>query len=106
VAGGGAGLALPAFVFEPTQGGERRVLLGLQGPAALRDAALAAGAEPAHARPEPLAALRRFGRMAPVEVAAVCDLSLPRAEADLAALALDWRIRPVAVGGGRLWEPA
>ncbi|MEJ7716195.1 MAG: hypothetical protein WKF40_11120 [Thermoleophilaceae bacterium] len=28
------------------------------------------------------------------------------AEADLAALALEWRIRPVPVGAGRLWEVA
>jgi putative protein-disulfide isomerase len=105
VAGGGAGLALPAFVFEP-EGGERRVLLGLQDPVALRDAALAAGARPAATRPDTLGALRRFGRMAPVEVAAVCDLPRPRAEADLAALALEWRIRPVPAGGGRLWEVA
>ena len=106
VAAGGGGLALPAFVFEAGEGGRPAVLLGMQEPVALREAALAAGAHPAGARPDPLAALRRFGRMAPVEVAAVCDLPLPRAEADLAALALEWRIRPVPVAGGRLWEPA
>ncbi len=102
VAEGGRGLALPTFVVE---GGS--VLSGLQSPAALREAVLACGATPGAAgRPDPLAALRRFGWMAPVEIAAVCDLPAPRAEADLAALALEWRIRPVAVGGGRLWEPA
>jgi putative protein-disulfide isomerase len=106
VAAGGGGLALPAFVFEPDGDGERRVLLGLQAPPALREAALAAGAGPAGPRPDPLSAVRRFGRMAPVEVAAVCDLPLPRAESELSALALEWRIRPVAVAGGRLWEAA
>jgi hypothetical protein len=44
--------------------------------------------------------------MAPIEVAAVCDLPLPRAEADLGALALEWRIRPLPVVSGRLWEVA
>ncbi|MGI8750249.1 MAG: DsbA family protein [Thermoleophilaceae bacterium] len=110
VAEGGRGLPLPTFVIDGADhgGAERPVVLsGLQSPAALREAVLGAGAAPAvGSRPEPIAALRRFGRMAPVEVAAVCDLPLPKAEADLAALALEWRIRPVAVGGGRLWELA
>ncbi len=109
VAEGGRGLALPTFVFEPANGGGvgGEVLSGLRGPIALRDAALAAGASPSgDPRPDPLTALRRFGRMAPVEVAAACDLPLPKAEADLAALALEWRIRPVPVLTGSLWEPA
>lgn len=108
VSDGGRGLPLPTFVFASDAGkvgGE--VLSGLQSPASLREAALAAGADPGgDPRPDPIAAIRRFGRMAPVEVAAVCDLSLPKAEADLAALALEWRIRPVPVLAGRLWELA
>jgi hypothetical protein len=73
----------------------------------VRDKALAAGAQPTGApRPTPLEAIERFGRMAPVEVMAICDLPAPRAEAELAQLALDWRIRPLAVLAGRLWEPA
>jgi putative protein-disulfide isomerase len=73
----------------------------------VREAALAAGARPSDARrPDPLAAIERFGRMAPVEVAAVCDLALPRAEAALAEVARDWRIKPLPVLGGRLWELA
>jgi len=70
----------------------------------VRDAALAAGARPAgEPRPTVLEAVERFGRIAPVEVAAVCDLPLPRAEAELAQLALDWRIKPIPVLAGRLW---
>ena len=38
-------------------------------------------------------ALRRFGRMATAEVAAVCDLPGPRAPAELWRLALEWRTR-------------
>lgn len=71
----------------------------------VRAQALAAGAVPAgDPRPGVREALERFGRMASVEVAAVCDLPLPRAEAELAQLALDWRVRPVPVLAGRLWE--
>lgn len=87
--------------------GEPRWTCGLRPLDYVRDKALAAGATPAAApRPGVLDALRDFGRMAPVEVAAVCDLPLPRAEAELAQLALDWRIRPIPVLAGRLWEPA
>jgi putative protein-disulfide isomerase len=88
-------------------GDEPRWTCGLRPLDHVRDAVLAAGARPSgEPRPGVLDAIRRFGRMAPVEVAAVCDLPLPRAEADLAQLALDWRIRPLPVLGGRLWELA
>ena len=49
-------------------------------------------------------ALRRFGRMALPEVAAVCDLPLPRAQAELSRLAIEWRVRPLPVLSDRLWE--
>ena len=71
----------------------------------LREAALAAGAPPPAARaPEVLAALGRFGRMAGVEVEAVCDLPGPRANAELWRLAAEWRVKPVRVLTGMLWE--
>jgi hypothetical protein len=44
--------------------------------------------------------------MAAVEVAAVCDLPLQRAQSELWGLALEWRARPVPVLAGHLWEPA
>jgi putative protein-disulfide isomerase len=73
----------------------------------VRDAALAAGAEPANdPRPTALEAVHRFGTVAAVEVAAICNLPLPRAEAELAQLALDWRIGPIQVLAGRLWQLA
>jgi hypothetical protein len=73
----------------------------------VRDQALAAGAQPTgEPRPTVLEAVQRFGTVAPVEVAAVCDLPPPRAEAELAQLALDWRIKPVPVLAGRLWQLA
>jgi putative protein-disulfide isomerase len=56
--------------------------------------------------PDVLAALSRFGRMASVEVEAVCDLPGPRTNAELWRLAAEWRVRPVRVLTGMLWEPA
>ncbi len=73
----------------------------------VRDAALAAGAAPTNdSRPTAIEAIRRFGTMATVEVAAVCGLSLTDAEADLAGLAQNARLHPVPVLAGRLWELA
>jgi predicted DsbA family dithiol-disulfide isomerase len=73
----------------------------------VREQALAAGAKPTgEPRPSVLEAVQRFGTMAPVEVAAVCDLPLPRAESELAQLALDWRIKPIPVLAGKLWQLA
>ncbi len=72
-----------------------------------RAAALAAGAKPAgEAPPDVGSALARFGRMADVEVQAVCDLPEARAQAELWRLALDVRARPKRVMTGRLWEAA
>jgi protein-disulfide isomerase-like protein with CxxC motif len=72
-----------------------------------RAAALAAGAEPSsEPRPDPLGALRRFGRLATVEVEAACDLSRQAAETALWRLAGDGRVRPVRALTATLWEPA
>ena len=72
-----------------------------------RAAALAAGAAPSEdPRPDPPAALRRFGRMATVEVEAVCDLSNQAAETELWRLAGEGRARPLRVLTGVLWDPA
>jgi predicted DsbA family dithiol-disulfide isomerase len=71
--------------------------------AALAEAGAQRRGEPA---PDVLAALSRFGRMASVEVEAVCDLPGPRANAELWRLAAEWRVRPVRVLTGMLWEPA
>jgi putative protein-disulfide isomerase len=71
----------------------------------LRAAVVAAGARPSgEPAPDVLAALRRFGRMATPEVEAVCDLPGPRAGAELWRLAADWRVKPVRVLTGMLWE--
>ncbi len=97
---------LPTFTFEG-EGGEVGALAGYQAPESLREAALAAGAKAtAGGRPDVLETMRRYGRMAAPEVAAVCDLPLLKAEAELARLALEWRVRPLPVLAGRLWELA
>src|SRR5215211_4275767 len=97
------------------QGGERVVfptirfdddgwVFGLQPYDAWRAAALAAGARPrGEPAPDVPAALRRFGRMATTEVAAVCELPGPRAAAELWRLAAGWRVKPVRVLTGMLW---
>ena len=85
--------------------GDEELVLG---PADDWRAALAdVGAQPADApRPDILTALRRFGRMASAEVEAVCDLPGPRANAELWRLAVEWRVKPVRVLTGLLWESA
>lgn len=65
-----------------------------------------AGAEPAQEPPCPEAALRRFGRMATPEVAAVCELPGPLAAAELWRLAAQWKVRPQPSLSGELWEAA
>lgn len=71
----------------------------------LRALVRAAGAElQAGAAPSVEEALRRFGRMATPEVAAVCDLAGPRAEAELWRLATEWRVTPARYPTGELWS--
>lgn len=73
----------------------------------LRDAALAAGAQRGgEAPPSVEDALRRFGTMTIAEIAAVCELSGPRAPAELWRLAVEWRVKPERVGSGELWTLA
>jgi putative protein-disulfide isomerase len=87
-------------------GDERRLVSGSDPYEAWRDAVQAAGAEPGGDRPAALDAVRRFGRVAPAEVEAVCDLPGPRAHAELWALASEWRVKPVRVLTGWLFELA
>jgi putative protein-disulfide isomerase len=74
---------------------------------AYRDAAQTAGASPGgEPAPEPLAAVARFGTLATREVQEVCDLPEPRAAAELWRLASEWKLKPVRVLTGHLWETA
>jgi putative protein-disulfide isomerase len=71
-----------------------------------RAAALGAGGSPGEQSLDPLVAVRRFGRLATAEIAALCDLPVTRASAELWALAVELRLRPVGVLTGTLWELA
>lgn len=101
----GERLALPSLRFVGEAGDEWR---GGDHPYdEWRAAAIAAGARPSgEPRPDVLAALKRFGRMAVPEVEAVCDLAGPRASAELWRLAAEWRVRPHRFLTGELWEIA
>jgi hypothetical protein len=74
---------------------------------ACREAALAAGAEPATAEPpRPLEALERFGRLATAELEELCGRPRPPLEAELWRLATEWKLRPLPALTGTLWEAA
>jgi putative protein-disulfide isomerase len=99
------GLVLPSVRFSGSSGVEWA--LGVDdGYEGWRAAAVAAGGVGAPVALDPLAAVSRFGRAASVEIAAICDLSITRAEAALWALAEQTRLRPVRVLTGMLWEVA
>jgi hypothetical protein len=71
----------------------------------VREAALAAGALPLDGPALGVEdALRRFGLMATSELSQVCGLPGPRAAAELWRLASEWRVKPVRVVTGDLWE--
>jgi predicted DsbA family dithiol-disulfide isomerase len=73
----------------------------------LRAAALAAGAKQVNAGPlEPLDAIRRFGRCATRELEILAGRPRPVIEAELWALARDWKLKPVPALTGTLWELA
>jgi predicted DsbA family dithiol-disulfide isomerase len=101
---GAGGAALPTAVF--TGEGKREVVSGLQPLEAYRRAAEACGAARQGSRLEVEEAVRRFGRVTTAEVEALCDLPGPRAHAELWRLAEGWRLRPVRVLTGWLWEAA
>ncbi|HKF81050.1 MAG TPA: DsbA family protein [Thermoleophilaceae bacterium] len=99
-------LVLPSASFDG-ESGPTRWVFGPMPYQEWRAAALAAGAKPADQdRPSVLGALQRFGRMATVEVGAVCDLPGPAAGAELWKLAAEWKVAFVRVLAGWLFEPA
>lgn len=96
----------PTLRFEG-DGGEPHWTCGMRPLDFVREQALAAGARPtAEPRPSVLDTVLRFGPIAPVEVAAVCDLAPLRVESELAQLALAGEIEATPVLTGRLWQPA
>ena len=73
----------------------------------LRLVALSAGAKRVNEGPlEPLEAIERFGRCATRELEVLADRPKPVIEAELWALARDWKLKPVPALTGTLWERA
>jgi predicted DsbA family dithiol-disulfide isomerase len=100
---GAGGAALPTVVFAGEAG--RETVAGLQPLDAYRRAAEDCGARRHNVRPDVEEVVRRFGRVTSAEVELLCDLPGPRAHAELWRLAENWRVRPVRVLTGWLWEP-
>lgn len=99
-------LSFPTAVFVAADGSRTRVY-GYAPYRELREAALAAGANPqSDGRPTPIDAIERFGRSATHEVEELTGLPGPVARAELWALAREWRIRAVPALTGELWELA
>lgn len=97
--------ALPSAVFTGADGSSHGVF-GPQPYEAYREAALAAGATSGERRQlEPLEAIERFGRCATRELEELTGRPRPVLEAELWALAREWRLQPVPVLTGTLWGP-
>jgi putative protein-disulfide isomerase len=101
---GAGGAALPTVVFSSDAG--REVVSGLEPIDVYRRAAEACGGRGQSARPGVEEVVTRFGRVTTAEVEALCDLPGPRAHAELWRLAETWRLRPVRVLTGWMWEAA
>jgi predicted DsbA family dithiol-disulfide isomerase len=99
-------LSLPSLVFIGADG-ERHGVWGWSPYEDYREAARAAGAEPVNEGAlEPLAAVDRFGRLATKELEILAGRPRPLVEAELWALASEFKLRPAAVLTGTLWEAA
>ena len=103
----GGGIELPSASFVSADG-SRHGVAGGDPYDAYREAALAAGAPPraTYRLPGTLEVVERFGRVATREVEALTGRPRPIVEAELWSLAREWRLRPVAVLTGTLWERA
>ncbi len=100
-------VSFPSAIFVGDDGARRGVWGQARSHPALRDAALAAGATQVNEGPlEPLDAVRRFGRCATRELELLAGKPLPVLEAELWAMARDWRLKPVSALTGTIWEPA
>lgn len=104
--GNGERLPFPSIEFTG-EDGEVQGVYGFRPYEAYAAAATAAGGQPSGtARPGVAEALKRFGRMALPEVEAVCGLPAPVAAAELWALVVSWKAKPVRVLTDYMWERA
>jgi predicted DsbA family dithiol-disulfide isomerase len=100
-------ISFPSALFIG-EDGERHGVWGFaRSEPALRDAALAAGAGQVNEGGlEPLDAVQRFGPCATLELELLSGKARPVLEAELWAMARDWKLKPVSVLTGTLWETA
>ena len=99
-------LSFPSAVFIGEDGG-RHGVWGWSEYDEYRDAATAAGAEARDERPpDAIEAVERLGRATTREVEVLSGKPPPVVRAELWDAARNWRLRPVPVLGGELWEPA
>jgi predicted DsbA family dithiol-disulfide isomerase len=99
-------LSFPSAVFVGP-GAAQPGVWGWQPYEAYREAALAAGAMVVEERrPQPIEAVRRFGRCATRELEELTGKPRPVLEAELWSSARDWALKAVPVLGGTIWELA
>lgn len=97
-------VTFPSLTFISPEGDARGVY-GWQPYESYVEAARAAGAAPATtAKPEPLEVIDRLGRCATREIEEITGRPRVIVEAELWALARDWRTKPVTALTGTLWE--
>lgn len=104
---GHARLSFPSAVFVGEDGSRHGVWGQARSHPALRDAAIEAGAKPLNTGAlEPMDAIRRFRRCGTRELEVLADKPLAVLEAELWALARDWKLKPIRALTGTLWEAA
>jgi predicted DsbA family dithiol-disulfide isomerase len=100
-------VSFPSAVFIGEDGARHGVWGQARSHPAMRDAAIAAGAKLVNEGPlEPQDAIRRFGRCATRELEVLAEKPRPVLEAEVWALARDWKLKPVRALTGTLWETA
>jgi putative protein-disulfide isomerase len=100
-------IAFPSALFIGEDGSRHGAWGTARSHPALREAALAAGARQVNeGELAPLEAIRRFGRCTTRELEVLCERARPVVEAELWALARDWKLKPVTALTGTLWDPA
>lgn len=97
-------VSFPSAVFI-AEDGSRHGVWGSAPAADYREAALAAGAEQRNEGSlEPLDAIQWFGRCATKELEELSGRPRPVVEAEVWALAKDWKLKPIEALTGTLWE--
>jgi len=100
-------ISFPSAVFVAEDGSRHGAWAIARSHPALRDAALAAGAKQVNDGPlEPMESIQRFGRCATRELEVLAEKPLPVLEAELWAMARDFKLKPIRALTGILWERA